>query len=67
MLSIFSRVLEKIVHDQFHEFLKANGILKNNQYAFRKLFSTIMSLTNSTEHWLENADNQKLNMTIFLD
>ena len=67
VLSIFSRVLEKIVHDQLHEFLKANGILTNNQYAFRKLYSTIMSLINSTEHWLENADNRKLNMTVFLD
>ena len=26
-----------------------------------------MSLINSTEHWLENADNRKLNMTVFLD
>ena len=67
VLSIFSRVLEKIVHDQLHEFLKANGILTNNQYAFRKLYSTIMSLINSTEHWLENSDNRKLNMTVFLD
>ena len=67
VLSIFSRVLEKIVHDQLHEFLKVNGILTNNQYAFRKLYSTIMSLINSTEHWLENADNRKLNMTVFLD
>ena len=67
MLSIFSRVLEKIVHDQLHEFLKANGILTNNQYAFWKLYSTVMSLINSTEHWLENADNRKLNMTVFLD
>ena len=55
------------MHDQLHEFLKANGILTNNQYAFRKLYSTIMSLINSTEHWLENADNRKLNMTVFLD
>ena len=26
-----------------------------------------MSLINSTEHWLENANNRKLNMTVFLD
>ena len=47
--------------------LTVNGILTSNQYAFRKLYSTIMSLINSTEHWLENADNRKLNMTVFLD
>ena len=55
------------MHDQLHEFLKVIGILTNNHYAFRKLYSTIMSLINSTEHWLENADNRKLNMTVFLD
>ena len=27
----------------------------------------IISLINSTNHWLENADNRKLNMTVFLD
>ena len=58
---------EKIVHDQLHVFLKANGILTNNQYAFRKLYSTIVSLINSTEHWLESADNRKLYMTVFVD
>ena len=26
-----------------------------------------MPLVNSTEHWLENADNQRLNMKVFLD
>ena len=67
VLSIFSRVFEKIVHDQLHEFLKANGISTNNQYAFRKLYFTIMSLINSTEHWPENVDNRKLNRTVFLD
>ena len=55
------------MHDQLHEFLKANCILTNNQYAFRKLYSIFMSLINSTEHWLENADNRKLSMTVFLD
>ena len=46
---------------------RVRGILTNNQYALRKLYSTIMSLINSTEHWLENADNRKLNMTVFMD
>ena len=67
MLSVFSRVLQRIVQDQLHEFLRANCILTNNQYAFRTLCSMVVSLLNSTEYWLQNADNQKLNMTIFLD
>ena len=30
------------------------------------LYSTIISLVNSTKHWRQNTDNQKLNMMIFL-
>ena len=67
VLSIFSRVFKRVVQNQLPEFLKTNFILTNNQYAFRTLYSTIASLVNSTEHWHHNADNQKLNMTIFLD
>ena len=67
VLSIFSRVVEKIVHDQVHKFLKAHCLLTNNLYAFLKLYSTIMSLMSSTKHCLANADNGKLNMAVFLD
>ena len=42
-------------------------MLINNQYSFRALYSTIILLTNSAEHWRQNADNQMLSMTIFLD
>ena len=67
MLSVFSRVFSRIVQDQLQEFLRANYILTNNQYAFRTSCSTIASMVNRTEHWLQNNDNQKLNMTKFLD
>ena len=64
---LFSRVFEWIVQDQLYEFLKLNSILAKNQYAFRTLHSSIISLVNSTEYWRQNIDNQKLNATAFLD
>ena len=67
VLSIFSRIIERIVQDQLHEFLKANCILTNNQHAFRALYSTNISLVNIIEHWRQNVDNQTLNIMIFLD
>ena len=51
MLSTFSRVFENIVHDQLHEFLKANGILTNNQCAFWRLYSTIMEHARFKDPW----------------
>ena len=65
--SIFSRMLERIVHDQMFDFLLENNVITKNQSAFRKLYSTITSLICSTDHWYENIDNKKLNLTIFLD
>ena len=67
VISIFSRILERIVHDQIFEFLLENNVITKNQSAFRKLYSTITSLICSTDHWYENIDNKTLNLTIFLD
>ena len=67
VLSIFARIMEKIVHDQLIDYFKEKQILKKNQHAFRKLRSTITSLVKSTDEWLNNIDSQKVNMTMFLD
>ena len=67
VLSIFARVLEKIVHDQLIDYFKEKQLLKHNQHAFRKLHSTVTSLIKSTDEWLSNIDSQKVNMTMFLD
>ena len=67
VISIFSRILERIVHDQMFDFLLENNVITKNQSAFRKLYSTITSLICSTDYWYENIDCKKLNLTIFLD
>ena len=67
VISIFSKILERIVHDQILDFILENNIITKNQSAFRKLHSTITSLIGSTDHWYENIDSKKLNLTIFLD
>ena len=67
VISIFSRLLEKLVHDQVFDFFLENNTIIKNQSAFRKLYLTIISLIISTDHWYENIDKKKLNLTIFLD
>ena len=64
---VFSRMLERISHDQLFEFLQRNNTLTDNQAAFRKLYSTMTSLIPSTGYWYENIDCSKINLTIFLD
>ena len=67
VITIFSRLLERLVHDQIFDFFLENNTITKNQSAFRKLYSTITSLIRSTDHWYENIDKKKLNLTIFLD
>ena len=67
MISVFSRILERVVHDQVYEYLKINKVLTKSQSAFQKLCSTITSLIDSTDYWYENIDNKHLNLAIFLD
>ena len=67
VVSVFSRILEKIVHNQIYEYLKATKALTMSQSAFQKCCSTVTSLIDSTDNWYENIDNKQLNLTIFLD
>ncbi len=58
VISGFSRMLEKIVHDQLTDYLITNEALTPNQSAFRKLYSTVTSLINSTDYWYDNMEKR---------
>ena len=67
VISVFSRILQRLVHDQLFEFLEANKVITRNQSAFQKLYSIVTSLICSTDSWYENIDCKNLNLTIFLE
>ena len=67
VLSGVSRLFEKVVHDQLFKFLTANNLLSDNQFAYRKLHSTITSLMNLTDTRYKNIDERKINISLFLD
>ena len=67
VLSVFSRLLEKLAHDQLYDLLGANELLSNNQFAFQKLHSMITLMLNITDNWYKHIDERKLNVSIFLD
>ena len=48
-------------------YLVEQRILVQNQYAYRKLHSTITSLIKGTDDWFSNIDSKKVNLTLFLD
>ena len=59
-----SRLFEKVVHDQLFEFLTAKNLLSENQFAYRKLHSTITSMMNVTDIWYMNKDEKKINISV---
>ena len=65
--SVFSRILDRLAHNQLYEFLKINKSNTCNQAAFRKLYSTATSLMSNTDFWDENMDHSMVNLTIFLN
>ena len=67
VISVFSRILERIVHDQMYDYLRSRGILTISQSAFQKFCSTVTSLIDSTEFCYENIDHRKVNLAVFLD
>ena len=67
VLSVFSRLLEKIGHDQFSKYLKEHNKFAKCQHAFLKLHSTLTSLLSVTDTWFSNIDKRKLNISVFLD
>ena len=67
VISVFSRMLGKVVHNQLTDYFITNKVLTTNQSAFRKLYTTVTSLISSTDYSYENIDKKQLNFTIFLD
>ena len=67
VLSVFSKLFEKVVHDQLSDFLLSNRKLTMSQFASRKLHSTITSLISVSDHWYENIDKNNVNIALFLD
>ena len=66
VISVFAKLLERLTHDQLFEFLKANESITCNKSTFRKLYSTIASLTGSIDFWYENIDRSNVNLKSFL-
>ena len=67
VLSVFSKLLEKIGHDQFSRYLKEHKKFAKCQHAFLKMHSTLTSLLSVTDTWYSNIDKRKPNISIFLD
>jgi hypothetical protein len=67
ILSPFSKVLEKIVHDQMLSYLEKHKTLFSYQFGFRKRYSTEQAVLEMTDGVKADIDQKQLTCGVFLD
>ena len=67
LLSVFSKIFEKIVHEQLYNFIIANSVLFESQFGFQKGKSTAHSLIEIVENIRNCMDNSMYGCGIFID
>ena len=67
VLPFISRLFEKLIFNQFYEYLDANKSLYKHQSGFRLLHSVATALMASTNDWYLNIDKGNYTCLIFLD
>ena len=67
LLSIFDKILEKLMHKRLYAFLEEHRILCKNQFGFRKGYSTIYALIEIIEKIKYSIDEGKFGCGVFID
>ena len=67
LLSVFDKIIEKLMHKRIYNFLEEHNILFCNQFGFRKNNSTSLALIQITEKIKESIDNKQYGCRIFID
>ena len=67
LLSIFDKIIEKLMHVRLYSFLEENDVFCKNQYGFKKKSNCAHSLIEMTEKIKESVDNGKFGCGIFID
>ena len=67
LLSIFDKIIEKLMHKRLYNFLLEHNILYQNQFGFRKNNSTVFALAQITEMIKVSIDDRKFGCGIFVD
>ena len=67
LLSIFDKLLEKLIHCRLMNFLNNNNVLNNNQFGFRSKHSTTLALLELVDTLYKNLDGKQIVAGIYLD
>ena len=67
ILSVFSKIFEKLIHQRLYKFSESFEILYPLQFGFREKHSTSHALLSLTESIKQSIDSGKVGCGIFLD
>ena len=67
LLSVVSKILERVVYDQLVEYFTEIGLLHPNHHGFRKHHSTSTAIIQMHDIWVRAAEEGKLAGALMLD
>lgn len=67
ILSSLSKVIERLINKRLVKFLEDNKLISHAQYGFRSKMSTSDAVHELTNHIVNDIDNKKKTIAIFLD
>ena len=67
LLSVFSKIIEKLMHTRLYTFLEKYNILHSLQFGFRSNHSTLHALISLTESVKKTIDDGKFGCGVFID
>jgi len=67
LLSVFDKLLEKLMYKRVYTFLVKHNILYKHQFGFRKNYSTALALIEVMDNIYKKLDEQHFVLGIFLD
>jgi hypothetical protein len=67
LISVFSKIMEKIIHKRLLSFLKNHSIISNKQHGFCKGKSTHTAIAEFTKRAYKLLDEKEISIGLFLD
>ena len=67
LLSVFSKIIERLMYNRLLNFINRHKIFNQNQFGFRNNHSTCMTLVILVENLVDALDNRNCAVGIFLD
>ena len=67
ILPALSKIFERVIYNQTHDYFQSNNLYFNSQYGFRKQHSTELALLEVIDRITQQLDNKITPINIFLD